>query len=125
MGTAESLGDLWEAAAKPIATHLEAFHQFEVLWVDDREKLEPWQLTGRVLQSVDCALPGRAVKIVSVQYPMCARAWELEVEDDGEWVEVLAWGVFTDRVLTHLGAEPTRHAALGVGYGLERLAMLR
>jgi RNA polymerase sigma factor (sigma-70 family) len=107
------------------ATHLEAFHQFEVLWLDDREKLDPWQLTGRVLQSVDRALPGRAVKIMSVHYPMCSRAWELGVDENGEWVEVLAWGVFTDRIVSHLGGDPTRHTAMGVGYGLERFAMLR
>jgi RNA polymerase sigma factor (sigma-70 family) len=107
------------------ATHLEAFHQFELLWLDDREKLDPWQLTGRVLQSVDRMLPGRAVKIMSVQYPMCSRAWELGVDEDGEWIEVLAWGIFTDRIVSHLGGDPTRHTAMGVGYGLERFAMLR
>lgn len=107
------------------ARHLEAFHQFETLWVDDREKLDPWQLTGRVLQSMDRTLPGRAVRIMSVEYPMCSRAWELAVDADGEWLEVLAWGVFTDRVVSHLGADPTRHSAMGVGYGLERFAMLR
>lgn len=107
------------------ATHLEAFHQFEVTWLDERGKLDPWQLMGRVLQSVDRTLPGRALKIESVQYPMCSRAWELEVEESGRWVEVLAWGVFTDRIVSHLGGDPERHAAMGVGYGLERFAMLR
>ena len=106
-------------------THLEAFHQLEALWLDAREKLDPWQLTGRVLQSVDRTLSGRPVKIMPVQYPMCSRAWELEVEENGEWVEVLAWGVFTDRIVSHLGGDPQRHVAMGVGYGLERFAMLR
>jgi RNA polymerase sigma-70 factor, ECF subfamily len=112
-------------ACQADATHLEAFHQFEVLWLDDREKLDPWQLTGRVLESVDRTLSGRPVKIMPVQYPMCARAWELEVDENGEWVEVLAWGVFTGRIVSHLGGDPTRHIAMGVGYGLERFAMLR
>lgn len=107
------------------AMHLEAFHQLEVLWLDDRDEVDQWRLTARVLESVDRALPGRAVKIVPVQYPMCARAWELEVEENGEWIEVLAWGVFTDRIVAHLGGDPVRHAAMGVGYGLERFAMLR
>lgn len=110
-----------EAGAK----HLQAFHQLEVLWLDEREKVDRWQLTGRVLESVDRALPGRSVKIVPVQYPMCERAWELEVEDNGQWLEVLAWGVFTDRIVAHLGGDPARITAMGVGYGLERLAMLR
>jgi len=112
-------------ACQADAKHLEAFHQLEVLWLDDREKLDHWQVTGRVLGSVDRALPGRPVRIVPVQYPMCARAWELEVEENGEWVEVLAWGVFTDRIVAHLGGDPARHVAIGVGYGLERFAMLR
>jgi RNA polymerase sigma factor (sigma-70 family) len=106
-------------------THLEAFHQAEVLCLDDRERLNPWQMTARVLQSVDRVLPGRTVKIVPTEYAMCTQAWELEVETDGHWFEVLAWGVFTDRIVSHLGGDPKRHTAIGVGYGLERLAMLR
>jgi RNA polymerase sigma factor (sigma-70 family) len=107
------------------AMHLEAFHQAEVLWVDDRSRLDPWQMSGRVLQSVDRALPGRTVKIVPTQYAMCSQAWELEVDVDGQWSEVLAWGVFSDRIVRHLGGDPARHIAVGVGYGLERIAMLR
>jgi RNA polymerase sigma-70 factor (ECF subfamily) len=107
------------------ATHLEAFHQAEVLYVDERAKLDPWSVTGQVLQSVDRVLPGRSVKIVPTQYTMCSQAWELEVEDDGQWREVLAWGIFTDRIVSHLGGNPEVHTAVGIGYGLERLAMLR
>ena len=107
------------------ATHLEAFHQAEVLCLDDRERLNPWHMTARVLQSVDRVLPGRTVKIVPTEYAMCTQAWELEVETDGHWSEVLAWGVFTGRIVGHLGGDPKRHTAIGIGYGLERLAMLR
>ncbi len=107
------------------ATHLEAFHQAEVLWLDERARVDPWQMTGRVLQSADRVLPGRTVKMVPTSYPMCSQAWELAIDDDGHWLEVLAWGVFTDRIVSHLGGDPTRHMAVGVGYGLERLAMLR
>lgn len=107
------------------AMHLEAFHQADVLWLDDRDRLNQWQMTARVLQSVDRILPGRTVKIVPTEYAMCTQSWELEVETDGQWSEVLAWGVFTDRIVSHLGGDPKRHTAIGVGYGLERLAMLR
>ena len=107
------------------ATHLEAFHQAEALWLDDRSSFDPWQMTGRVLQSADRALPGRAFKMVPTEYPMCSQAWQLEVEDDGNWVEVLAWGVFNDAVVRHLGGDPASHTAVGAGYGLERLAMIR
>ena len=105
--------------------HLEAFHQAEVFVLDERTRLDQWQMTAKVLQSVNAALPGRTVKIVPTNYEMCSESWELEVEDDGRWSEVMAWGVYTDRIVRHLGADPATHTAIGVGYGLERLAMLR
>jgi RNA polymerase sigma-70 factor (ECF subfamily) len=107
------------------AMHLEAFHQAEVMWLDERSRLDQWQMTGRVLRSVDHALPGRTMKIVPTEYAMCSQSWELEVDEEGHWSEVLAWGVFTDRIVSHLGGDPRRHIAVGVGYGLERIAMLR
>lgn len=82
-------------------------------------------MTAAVLRSVDLLLPGRTVKIVPTQYPMCKQAWELEVEDNGHWSEVLASGVFTDEIVRHVGGDPAVHTAIGVGHGLERLAMIR
>jgi RNA polymerase sigma factor (sigma-70 family) len=107
------------------ATHLEAFHQAEILWMDERTRLDRWIATARVLRSVDELFGGRQVKIVPTHFPMCAQAWELEVEDDGRWVEAIAWGQFTDRIVSHLGGDPAVHTAIGIGHGLERLAMLR
>ena len=107
------------------AMHLDAFHQAEVFCLDERTRIDPWRMTAAVLQSVDATLPGRAVKIVPTAYKMCSQAWELEVDDQGRWSEVLAWGVFTDKIVAHLGGDPKVHTAIGVGYGLERLAMLR
>jgi phenylalanyl-tRNA synthetase alpha subunit len=107
------------------ATHLEAFHQAEVFWLGDRRDVDAWRLTTLVLQSVDAVLPGLTVRIVPTKYAMCSQAWELEVEVDGQLHEVMAWGVFTDRIVRHLGADPERHTAVGAGYGLERLASVR
>ncbi len=107
------------------ATHLEAFHQAEVLCLDERAALDPWRVTGQVLESIEAVLPGRSVRITPTRYAMCSRAWELEVDDDGRAVEVMAWGVFTDAIVRQLGGDPAVHTAIGIGYGLERLAMLR
>lgn len=38
----------------------------------------------------------------------------LEIEQDGFWFEVLAWGSFTDKIVSRLGGDPRRHAAVGV-----------
>ena len=106
-------------------THLEAFHQAEALWIDKSGNIDAWQLAGKVLRSVDLLVPGSAVRIVPTKYPMCTQAWELEVELDGNWTEVLAWGLYTPSIVSRLGANPDLVSAVGVGYGLERLAMLR
>ena len=105
--------------------HLEVFHQVEVLWLDDRQQLDAWQMTSRVLRSVAQLFPGRTIKILPTQYQMCSQSWEIEIEDDGRWFEVLAWGVFSERIVRNLGGDPERQLAVGVGYGLERLAMPR
>ena len=105
--------------------HLDAFHQAEVFWLGDRRDVDAWRMTSLVLQSVDALLPGLTVRIVPTKYAMCSQSWELEVEVDGQLHEVLAWGVFTDRIVSHLGGDPARHVAVGAGYGLERLAALR
>ena len=107
------------------AMHLEAFHQGEVLYLDEQSRIDAWQVTARVLRSVDVLLPGSSVKIVPTTYAMCTQSWELEVEKDGRWYELLAWGVFNDQIVRHLGGDPAKHTAIGVGHGLERLAMLR
>jgi phenylalanyl-tRNA synthetase alpha subunit len=78
-----------------------------------------------VLDSVDRLLPRVEVRVTPTEYPMCARAWSLDVWHDGRWVELLAWGKYADWVLRALGADPTRHVAFGAGYGLERAAALR
>ncbi|HVG56113.1 MAG TPA: sigma-70 family RNA polymerase sigma factor [Vicinamibacterales bacterium] len=107
------------------AKHLEAFHQAEVFWLGNRGDVDGWRMTTMMLQSVDAILPGATVRIVPTTYAMCSQAWELEVEFDGQLHEVSAWGVFTDRILRHIGADPAKHVAVGAGYGLERLAALR
>jgi phenylalanyl-tRNA synthetase alpha subunit len=107
------------------AMHLDAFHQAEIFCLDERARLDPWRVTGQVLHSVDALLPDRCVRISPTQYPMCSQAWELAVEDDGRWFEVLAWGVFTEKIVRYVGGNPDVHTAIGVGYGLERCAMLR
>ncbi len=107
------------------ATHLEAFHQAEVLWLDEHEHLNRQTATGEAHHAIDLLLSGRAVKIVPTQYSVFKQAWVFEVEEDGRWCEVLGCGVYADRIVRHLGGDPARHSAIAIGYGLERLAMLR
>ena len=106
-------------------THLEAFHQAEVFWFDERGRVDPWVFAGRILQALHTVLPGRAVKLVTTQHAICREAWDVAVEQDGRWSEVLGFGLFTDAIVRGLGADPEHHAAIGLGCGLERVAMLK
>jgi phenylalanyl-tRNA synthetase alpha chain len=109
------------------ATHLQAFHQIELYVIDERPVVDPFWLAGRLLQAIDQALPRAEVRMTETSYPMCARAWSLDVRlaSDQEWVEVLAYGEYADWVMRALGADPRRQIALGAGLGLERIAALR
>jgi RNA polymerase sigma-70 factor, ECF subfamily len=107
------------------ATHLDAFHQAESFLLDERSRLDEWQMAGRVLRSMHEMLPGRELRITPVAYPMCASAWSLDVRSADQWVEVMAWGIYVPELVRVLGGDPARHCAMGAGYGLERLASLR
>jgi hypothetical protein len=87
-------------------------------------RLDVWMLTGRMLRSVGAVLPGCTVKIVPIEFPMCTEAWELSIEVDGVSYELVAYGVFTGKIVKHVGGDPSIHSAMGVGNGFERLAML-
>jgi phenylalanyl-tRNA synthetase alpha subunit len=93
--------------------------------MDKSGQIDAWQPAGRVLRSVDLPVPGSAVRIVPTKCPMCTQAWDLDVELDGNWTEALAWGIYTASIVSRLGANPDLVSAVGTGYGLERLAMLR
>ncbi|MEI9938976.1 MAG: hypothetical protein WDO69_17295 [Pseudomonadota bacterium] len=107
------------------ATHLEAFHQLELFAIDEQSALEPWGFAGRILDAVDRILPRAEVRLSPTEYPMCRRAWSLDVLHADEWREVLAFGEYADWVVRGIGADPARQTALGAGMGLERLAGLK
>src|SRR5688572_28126871 len=74
-------------ACQPDITHLEAFHQAEVFYLDERARVDAWQFMGGVLRSVALGLPGLPVRITPTAYPMCSQAWDVDVEAHGRWWE--------------------------------------
>ena len=107
------------------ATHLEAFHQLELFAAEERGAIDCFWFAGRILEAVDGVLPRSEVRVVPTSYPMCARAFSLDVRKDDAWVELMAWGEYAPWVMRAIGADPERHVALGAGFGLERVATLR
>ena len=106
-------------------THLEAFHQLELFAAEERGTIDCFWLAGRILHAIDRVLPRSEVRVTPTSYPMCARAFSLDVRKDDAWVELMAWGEYAPWVLRTIGADPERDIALGAGFGLERVATLR
>jgi RNA polymerase sigma factor (sigma-70 family) len=106
------------------ATRLSAFHQFELLWLDDRDAVEPWAFVGELLSVLDGLVPGASHRVTRTSYPFCSEAWDLGVEVGGEYSELLGCGVYRADVVRMLGGDPARQRAVGCGLGLERLAAL-
>ena len=107
------------------ATHVEAFHQFELFSIGNRADVDAWQLAGRIMGAVDRVLHRAELRVTPTDYPMCKRAWSLDVLNDGQWLELLAWGEYADWVLRAIGADPAQQNALGAGVGLERMAAIK
>ncbi|MGD0676240.1 MAG: sigma-70 family RNA polymerase sigma factor [Polyangiaceae bacterium] len=107
------------------ATRLEAFHQLEVFVVDERPAVDLWWFAGRLLDAVDRLMPNSEVRLTPTEYPMCERAFSLDVRRADDWYEVMAWGQYAPWVVRALGADPVQQVAIGAGFGLERCAMLR
>ena len=105
-------------------THLSAFHQLELLWLDEHARADPWTFLGSMLRAIDHFLPNAIQRVTPSRYPFCSRSWDIGVEIEGDYHELSGCGVYTGDVVRLLGGDPARHTALGLGLGLERFASL-
>lgn len=106
-------------------TRVHAFHQAEVLWIE--EGLDEWQMMGRVAAFVDQLTGGARLRVLQVRYPLYGdRGWEVSAQWPGEeWSSLCGWCRMKADIVTRLGYDAARYAAVGVGMGLDRIACLR
>jgi len=74
---------------------------------------------------LDVLLQCRRLRQEQVSFPLCTRAWEVEVEWEDRWIVVASWGKYNERAVRGLGNDPQGYGAVGVSFGLERLACLQ
>ena len=110
-------------AGRPDPTHLEAFHQLEILRLETA--LSPWSALGDLLRVLHALLPNATIHIASVNYPLCSQSWELTAELSGRRAGIAGCGLYTPHITRALAADPATTAAFGIGFGLERLAALK
>ena len=118
-------GKTYRAEGEETSTKLHTFHQAEVLWVE--EDLSEWHIMGQFTQFVDQVSAGARLRIEHADFPLyCERGWKVEIEWLGKaWNSVAGWGRMKPDIVERLGYDASRFTAVGIGIGLERLAMQR
>lgn len=109
------------------ASHYPVFHQMEGVRVFDslRPETEVAADMKQVLTELTQFLFGsdlQSSRWVDDHFPFTSPSWELEVEFQGQWLEVLGCGVIHPRVMEH--GEISGRSGWAFGQGLDRLAMV-
>ena len=118
-------GKCYRTEDEESSTRLHAFHQAEVLWIG--EGLSEWSIMGPFTAFIERLSGSARLKIEQFEYSLyCDRGWQVFAQWPGsDWNSVAGWGRMRPDVVEHLGYESDRFTAVGLGLGLERLAMLR
>jgi phenylalanyl-tRNA synthetase alpha chain len=105
--------------------HMNIFHQFGGLYlIPDNVRLMPIDDLREVLTQIVKGLFGPDVKyrFLDDTFPYTDPSLQVEVEVDGQWVEILGGGMPRKDVLKNFGIEGYNGWAFG--FGLERLAII-
>ncbi|MBI4135974.1 MAG: hypothetical protein HY481_00275 [Candidatus Vogelbacteria bacterium] len=107
--------------------HMNVFHQMDGwLLAPKKEKEIGRQDLEEILIKIARSIFGSRIKyrFNPDNFPYTDPSLEMEIERDGQWVEVLGAGVVKGSVLKKLGVESTEYNGWAFGFGLERLAIL-
>lgn len=107
--------------------HMNIFHQIDGLYickVEDRNISQ--DDLKEVLVEVARAVFGKEIKyrFNPDTFPYTHDSLEMEIDKDGQWVEVLGAGVVQPSVLDKLGVDGEKYNGWAFGFGLERLAII-
>ena len=103
-------------------THYPVFHQMEGLCIVNNDQDPEEELKKVLVGLVNYLFPGCKYRINDDYFPFTNPSWEIEVEYEGKWLEILGCGVTQTKILENAGHHNKRAWAFGLG--LERLAMI-
>ncbi|MFC4951175.1 hypothetical protein [Pseudonocardia sp. GCM10023141] len=105
--------------------HVGTPHQVD-LWrvVRDRPMVRD-DLLDMIATLVEALLPGARWRAVPATHPYTVHGHQIDVEHDGEWVELAECGLVAPHVLSGAGLDPGAWSGLALGMGLDRALMLR
>src|SRR3989344_5776944 len=105
--------------------HMNVFHQFGGLYLvpDDKKTLTIEDLKN-VLAEIAQSIFGKDTKIRFNQddFPYTDPSLEMEIEKNGQWIEMLGCGMARKSVLANFGL--TGYHGWAFGFGLERMAIV-
>ena len=107
--------------------HMNIFHQMDGLYLHPTSERTITQDDLKdVLANVVKAAFGESVKyrFNDDTFPYTHSSLEMEVDKDGQWVEVLGAGLVQPGVLEKLNVDPNQYNGWAFGFGLERLAII-
>ena len=64
-------------------------------------------------------------KILDDTFPFTHPSTQIEIEKDGQWLEIVGAGIVHTQVLKNLDIDPAIYNGWAFGFGLERLAMIK
>lgn len=107
--------------------HMNIFHQVDGLYLHPTsERTITQNDLKEVLANVVKAAFGPDIKyrFNDDNFPYTHSSLEMEVDKDGQWVEVLGAGLVQPGVLEKLNVDPNQYNGWAFGFGLERLAII-
>lgn len=107
--------------------HLNVFHQIDGWYLhptSDREV--PFEELKNILGKIAKSIFGENIKFRFNEdaFPYTDPSVEMEVEVNGQWLEVLGGGMVRQSVLEKLGVDPKQYTGWAFGFGAERLAII-
>jgi phenylalanyl-tRNA synthetase alpha chain len=107
--------------------HMNVFHQIDGWYLvpKDQKNIEISDLQD-VLSGIAKSIfgPDVSYRFNTDTFPYTEPSIEMEVEIEGQWVELLGAGVVRAEVLSNLGVNPEIYNGWAFGFGLERMAIV-
>ncbi len=104
------------------ATHAAVFHQIELLAID--EGLRFSDLKGTIKEFLRQIFGDLPIRFRASYFPFTEPSAEVDLEWNGQWLEVLGCGMVDPNVLKAVGYDPEKYTGFAAGFGVERFAMV-
>ncbi|QQE67166.1 phenylalanine--tRNA ligase subunit alpha [Leptolyngbya sp. BL0902] len=105
------------------ATHAAVFHQIEFFAVD--KNITFTDLRGTIKVFLEALYGDLPVRFRPSYFPFTEPSAEVDVQWQGQWLEVLGCGMIDPNVLKAVGYDPDVYTGFAAGLGVERLAMVQ